>query len=141
MNLGSECLQTLGALIEAMHESTLRRLHPKMCWIWRTITQHFGPYTMNFRSYVRSWPIYRCRETRQGAISIAKFACPGSTFSRVRDGVKPAIAATAALLICDWFNPPGAVGIPLGALALTYDNKNFIGGKADRGSLQSATCT
>jgi hypothetical protein len=58
--------------------------------------------------------------------------------SRVRDGVKPAIAATAALLIADWFHPPGAAGIPLGALALTYYNKNFIGGKADRGSLQSA---
>ena len=67
-----------------------------------------------------------------------EFRLPRIDLSRVRDGVKPAIAATAALLICDWFNPPGAVGIPLGALALTYYNKNFIGGKGDRGSLQRA---
>jgi uncharacterized membrane protein YccC len=67
-----------------------------------------------------------------------QFHWPRMDVSRVRDGVKPAIAATAALLIVDWFHPPGAAGIPLGALALTYYNKNFIGGKADRGSLQSA---
>ncbi|HWY93029.1 MAG TPA: FUSC family protein [Chthoniobacterales bacterium] len=58
--------------------------------------------------------------------------------SRVRDAVKPAIAATGALLICDWFNPPGAVGIPLGVLNLSYLSKNFVGGKGDRGSLQGA---
>jgi uncharacterized membrane protein YccC len=67
-----------------------------------------------------------------------KFRLPGIDMSRVRDGVKPAIAATAALLICDWFNPPGAVGIPLGAMILTNLNKNFVGGKGDRGSLQGA---
>jgi uncharacterized membrane protein YccC len=58
--------------------------------------------------------------------------------SRVRDGVKPALAATGALLLCDWFNPPGAVGIPLGAMILTNLNKNFVGGRGDRGSLQGA---
>jgi hypothetical protein len=52
--------------------------------------------------------------------------------------VKPAIAGTVALLICQWFNPPGAAGIALAALALTFLNKNFLGGKADRGALQRA---
>jgi uncharacterized membrane protein YccC len=66
------------------------------------------------------------------------FRWPRVSLSRLRDGVKPAIAATAALLICQWFNPPGAPGIPLAALALTFYNKNFIGGKADRGALQRA---
>jgi uncharacterized membrane protein YccC len=63
---------------------------------------------------------------------------PRISLSRLRDGVKPAIAGTIALLICQWFNPPGAAGIPLAALALTFYNKNFIGGKADRGALQRA---
>jgi uncharacterized membrane protein YccC len=67
-----------------------------------------------------------------------KFHWPRMSLSRLRDGVKPAIAGTAALLICQWFNPPGAAGIPLAALALTFYNKNFIGGKADRGALQRA---
>lgn len=43
-----------------------------------------------------------------------------------------------ALLICNWFNPPGAAGIPLGAMATTYFKKDFVGGKGDRGSLQGA---
>lgn len=68
----------------------------------------------------------------------AKLRWPTISLSRLRDGVKPAIAGTAALLICQWFNPPGAAGIPLAALALTFLNKNFIGGKADRGALQRA---
>ena len=67
-----------------------------------------------------------------------QFHWPKVSLSRLRDGVKPAIAGTAALLICQWFNPPGAAGIPLAALALTFYNKNFIGGKADRGALQRA---
>jgi uncharacterized membrane protein YccC len=67
-----------------------------------------------------------------------KFRLPRIDMNRVRDGVKPAIAATGALLICDWFNPPGAIGIPLGVMTLTYLNKNFVGGKGDRGSLQGA---
>jgi uncharacterized membrane protein YccC len=62
-----------------------------------------------------------------------RFHWPRISLSRLRDGVKPAIAGTAALLICQWFRPPGAAGIPLAALALTFYNKNFIGGKADRG--------
>jgi uncharacterized membrane protein YccC len=66
------------------------------------------------------------------------FRWPRISLSRLRDGVKPAIAGTVALLICQWFNPPGAAGIPLAALALTFYNKNFIGGKADRGALQRA---
>jgi uncharacterized membrane protein YccC len=66
------------------------------------------------------------------------FHWPKISLSRLRDGVKPAIAGTAALLICQWFNPPGAAGIPLAALALTFYSKNFIGGKADRGALQRA---
>ena len=66
------------------------------------------------------------------------FRLPKIDMDRLRDGVKPAIAATGALLICNWFHPPGAAGIPLGALALTFYNKNFIGGKADRGALQGA---
>jgi uncharacterized membrane protein YccC len=66
------------------------------------------------------------------------FHWPRISLSRLRDGVKPAIAGTTALLICQWFNPPGAAGIPLAALALTFYNKNFIGGKADRGALQRA---
>src|SRR5260221_10020683 len=67
-----------------------------------------------------------------------EFRWPRISPSRLRDEVKPAIAGTAALLICQWFNPPGAAGIPLAALALTFYNKNFIGGKADRGALQGA---
>ena len=67
-----------------------------------------------------------------------KFRWPMIHLSRLRDGVKPAIAGTVALLICQWFNPPGAAGIPLAALALTFLNKNFLGGKADRGALQRA---
>ena len=67
-----------------------------------------------------------------------KFHWPRISLSRLRDGVKPAIAGTVALLICQWFNPPGAAGIPLAALALTFLNKNFLGGKADRGALQRA---
>ena len=67
-----------------------------------------------------------------------KFHWPSISLSRLRDGVKPAIASTAALLICQWFNPPGAPAIPLTALILTWLNKNFLGGKADRGSLQRA---
>jgi uncharacterized membrane protein YccC len=63
---------------------------------------------------------------------------PKINLSRLRDAVKPAIAGTVALLVCQWFNPPGAAGIPLAALALTFLNKNFIGGKADRGALQRA---
>src|SRR5271166_3785350 len=53
------------------------------------------------------------------------FHWPTISLSRLRDGVKPAIAGTAALLICQWFNPPGAAGIPLAALALTFYSKNF----------------
>jgi len=68
----------------------------------------------------------------------AKLSWPRISLSRLRDGVKPAIAGTVALLICQWFNPPGAAGIPLAALALTFLNKNFIGGKGDRGALQRA---
>jgi uncharacterized membrane protein YccC len=68
----------------------------------------------------------------------AKLNWPTISLSRLRDGVKPAIAGTVALLICQWFNPPGAAGIPLAALALTFLNKNFIGGKGDRGALQRA---
>jgi uncharacterized membrane protein YccC len=68
----------------------------------------------------------------------AKLSWPTISLSRLRDGVKPAIAGTVALLICQWFNPPGAAGIPLAALALTFLNKNFIGGKGDRGALQRA---
>ena len=67
-----------------------------------------------------------------------RFRWPTINLSRLRDGVKPAIAGTVALLICQWFNPPGAAGIPLAALALTFLNKNFLGGKADRGALQRA---
>jgi uncharacterized membrane protein YccC len=67
-----------------------------------------------------------------------QFRWPSISLSRLRDGVKPAIAGSAALLICQWFHPPGAAGIPLAALALTFYNKNFIGGKADRGALQRA---
>src|SRR5262249_51153982 len=66
------------------------------------------------------------------------FRLPKIDMNRLRDGVKPAIAATGALLICNWFHPPGAAGVPLGALALTFYNKNFIGGKADRAALQGA---
>jgi uncharacterized membrane protein YccC len=68
----------------------------------------------------------------------AKLRWPTISLSRLRDGVKSAIAGTAALLICQWFNPPGAAFIPLAALALTFLNKNFIGGRADRGALQRA---
>jgi uncharacterized membrane protein YccC len=68
----------------------------------------------------------------------AKLRWPTISLSRLRDGVKPAIAGTAALLICQWFNPPGAAGIPFAALVLTFLNKNFIGGKADRGAFQRA---
>jgi uncharacterized membrane protein YccC len=68
----------------------------------------------------------------------AKLRWPTLSLSRLRDGVKPAIAGAAALLICQWFNPPGAAGMPLAALTLTFLNKNFIGGKADRGGLQRA---
>jgi uncharacterized membrane protein YccC len=67
-----------------------------------------------------------------------EFRWPSISLSRLRDGVKPAIAGALALLICRWFNPPGAAGIPLAALALTFYNKNFIGGRADRGALQRA---
>ena len=67
-----------------------------------------------------------------------EFRFPRIDRSRVRDAVKSAIGATAALLICKWFNPPGAAGIPLAAMVLTTATKNFVGGKADRGSLQSA---
>lgn len=67
-----------------------------------------------------------------------KFHWPKISLSRLRDGVKPAIASAVALLICQWFNPPGAAGIPLAALALTFYNKNFLGDKADRGALQRA---
>ena len=67
-----------------------------------------------------------------------EFRFPGIELSRVIHAVKPAIAATAALLICNWFDPPGAAGIPLAALALTYFRKDFVGGKGDRGSLQGA---
>jgi uncharacterized membrane protein YccC len=66
------------------------------------------------------------------------FRWPRISLSRLRDGVKPAIAGTIALLICQWFNPPGAAAIPLTALALTFLNKNFIGGWGDRGTLQNA---
>jgi uncharacterized membrane protein YccC len=69
---------------------------------------------------------------------VGKLRWPTISLSRLRDGVKPAIAGTAALLICQWFNPPGAAGIPLAALTLTFLNKNFIGGRADRGALQRA---
>jgi p-hydroxybenzoic acid efflux pump subunit AaeB len=68
----------------------------------------------------------------------SEFRFPTTDLSRVRHAVKPAIAATAALLICNWFNPPGAAGIPLGAMATTYFKKDFVGGKGDRGSLQGA---
>jgi uncharacterized membrane protein YccC len=54
-----------------------------------------------------------------------RFHWPRISLSRLRDGVKPAIAGTVALLICQWFNPPGAAGVPLAALALTFLNKNF----------------
>jgi uncharacterized membrane protein YccC len=67
-----------------------------------------------------------------------EFSFPRIDPSRVRDAVKSAIGATAALLICKWFNPPGAAGIPLAAMVLTTATKNFVGGKADRGSLQAA---
>jgi hypothetical protein len=63
---------------------------------------------------------------------------PKINLSRLRDGFKPAIAGTVALLICQWFNPPDAAAIPLTALALTFMNKSFIGSKGDRGALQSA---
>jgi uncharacterized membrane protein YccC len=66
------------------------------------------------------------------------FRWPRISLSRLRDGLKPALAGTAALLICQWFNPPGAAAIPLTAMALTFMNKNFIGGRADRGAAQSA---
>jgi uncharacterized membrane protein YccC len=48
----------------------------------------------------------------------AKLRSPTISLSRLRDGVKPAIAGTAALLICQWFNPPGAAGIPLAAFSV-----------------------
>jgi len=67
-----------------------------------------------------------------------EFGFPRIDRSRVRDAVKSAIGATVALLICKWFNPPGAAGIPLSAMVLTTATKNFVGGKADRGSLQGA---
>jgi uncharacterized membrane protein YccC len=67
-----------------------------------------------------------------------EFRFPKINLSQVRHAVKPAIAATAALLICNWVNPPGAAGIPLGAMAVTYFKKDFVGGKGDRGSLQGA---
>jgi len=66
------------------------------------------------------WPICLYRETRRPAIKPRGFRLPSIDMSRLRDGVKPAIAATGALLICNWFNPPGAAAIPLGALALTF---------------------
>jgi len=67
-----------------------------------------------------------------------EFRFPRIDMGRVRDAVKSAIGASAALLICKWFNPPGAAGIPLAAMVLTTATKNFVGGKADRGSLQGA---
>ena len=67
-----------------------------------------------------------------------EFSFPKVDLGRVRDGVKSAIGACVALLICKWFNPPGAVGIPLSVMVLTTAAKNFVGGKADRGSLQAA---
>ena len=67
-----------------------------------------------------------------------EFRFPRIDLDRVRDAVKSAIGASAALLICKWFNPPGAAGIPLAAMVLTTATKNFVGGKGDRGSLQGA---
>lgn len=67
-----------------------------------------------------------------------EFRFPRVDLGRVRDGVKSALGACAALLICKWFDPPGAVGIPLSAMVLTTATKNFVGGKGDRGSLQAA---
>jgi hypothetical protein len=67
-----------------------------------------------------------------------EFRFPRIDLTRVREAMKSAIAATAALLICKWFNPPGAAGVPLAAMVLTTATKNFVGGKGDRGSLQGA---
>jgi uncharacterized membrane protein YccC len=90
---------------------------------------------LRLRATVANLPLPGDPPTRERP---ARFHCPRISLSRLRDGVKPAIAGTAALLICQWFSPPGAAGIPLAALALTFYNKNFIGGKADRGALQRA---
>ena len=90
---------------------------------------------LRLRAIVANLPLPGDPPTRERP---PEFHWPKISLSRLRDGVKPAIAGTAALLICQWFNPPGAPGIPLAALALTFYNKNFIGGKADRGALQRA---
>jgi uncharacterized membrane protein YccC len=90
---------------------------------------------LRLRATVANLPLPGDPPTRERP---ARFHLPRISLSRLRDGVKPAIAGTAALLICQWFSPPGAAGIPLAALALTFYNKNFIGGKADRGALQRA---
>jgi uncharacterized membrane protein YccC len=90
---------------------------------------------LRLRSIVANLPLPGDPPARRRPVG---FSWPRISLSRLRDGVKPAIAGTAALLICQWFNPPGAAGIPLAALALTFYNKNFIGGKADRGALQRA---
>ena len=67
-----------------------------------------------------------------------EFRLPRIDLNRGRQAVKPAITACVALLICKWFNPPGAVGIPLLAMVMTTASKNFVGGKGDRGFLQAA---
>jgi uncharacterized membrane protein YccC len=90
---------------------------------------------LRLRAIVANLPVPGDSPTRDRS---PEFHWPRISLSRLRDGIKPAIAGTAALLICQWFNPPGAAGIPLAALALTFLNKNFIGGKADRGALQRA---
>jgi hypothetical protein len=90
---------------------------------------------LRLRAIVANLPLPGDPPTRERP---PQFHWPSISLSRLRDGVKPAIAGAAALLICQWFNPPGAAGIPLATLALTFYNKNFIGGKADRGALQRA---
>jgi len=90
---------------------------------------------LRLRAIVANLPLPGDPPTRERP---PQFHWPRVSLSRLRDGLEPAIAGTAALLICQWFKPPGAAAIPLVALALTFYNKNFIGGKADRGALQRA---
>lgn len=59
----------------------------------------------------------------------------------LRSAIKGAIATCAALILCDWLNPPGATMVPLAAWVMVVLSRGYVLGEGDRRCFHYAAVT